>query len=497
MSDVLVAIDQGTTSTRAIAFGLDGRLRAAVQRELPQGFPRPGWVEHDPGTIRDDVIACAREVVDEVGGTGSIVAIGITNQRETTVVWDRSTGTPIHPAIVWQDRRTADRCRDLREAGHEDLVRRRTGLLLDPYFSATKVGWILDEVDGARARAERGELAFGTIDSWVLWCLTGEHATDATNASRTMLFDIESGGWDEELLDLFDVPRALLPEVRDCASDFGETAPDLFGAPIPVRGIAGDQQAATFGQAVFEPGLMKCTYGTGAFALLNTGSRRVESENRLLTTIAWRLDGQTTYALEGSIFVAGAAIQWLRDGLGIIEDAAQTEDLARSIEDTGGVYLVPAFVGLGAPYWDAGARGAAMGLTRDSGRAELARAALEAVAYQTRELLEAMEADGAVRPTALRVDGGLTANDWAMQFLADQLGLEVDRPLVAETTAVGAAALAGLASGVYASLDEIAGLRRPAGSWSPAMDETRRAALYEGWLEAVGRVLTVDPGTSG
>jgi glycerol kinase len=489
---ILLAIDQGTTSTRAIAFDSSGRQIAVAQRELPQGFPRPGWVEHDAERIRDDALECCREVIAslEKGAVG-VAAIGITNQRETTVVWERSTGTPIHPAIVWQDRRTAGACRRLREEGHEAVVRARTGLLLDPYFSATKLAWILDHVDGARDAAGRGELAFGTMDTWVLWNLTGGavHATDVSNASRTMLLDIDEVAWSGELLDLFDIPRTLLPDVRDSAADYGRTPPDLFGAPIPIRGIAGDQQAATFGQAAFAPGAMKCTYGTGAFALLNTGSRRVDSQNRLLTTIAWSLDGETTYALEGSIFVAGAAVQWLRDGIRIIDSATETEDLARTVDDTGGVYVVPAFVGLGAPYWDSEARGAVVGLTRDSGRAEVARATLEAIGYQTRDLLDAMAADGA-EPSTLRVDGGLTANEWAMQFVADQVGITVQRPHVTETTALGAASLAGLASGVFDSTADVAATWRLDREWEPAMEEARRADLYAGWRVAVERVLS-------
>ncbi len=488
---LLLALDQGTTSTRAIAFDRGGRPVASAQRELPQGFPRPGWVEHDPERIRDDALAVCREVLGRVD-VARVRAIGITNQRETTVVWERRTGRPVYPAIVWQDRRTADRCRTLREAGHETLVQERTGLLLDPYFSATKVAWLLDEVDGAREAAERGELAFGTIDCWLLWCLTGGrvHATDATNASRTALFGLETQAWDPELLELFRVPAAILPDVLDSAAEFGATAPDLFGASIPILGIAGDQQAATFGQAAFEPGMMKSTYGTGTFALFNTGPTRVHSENRLLTTVAWRLEGEVTFALEGSIFMAGATIQWLRDRLGILRDAADSERLARSIEDTGGVYLVPAFVGLGAPHWDADARGALLGLTRDTGPAEIARAALEAVAYQSRELLEAMEADGASAPRALRVDGGLTRNEWAMQFLSDMLDLPVERPAVTETTALGAAFLAGLEAGVYGSVEEISEAWALDGSWRPEMEPERREALYAGWRTAVGRVLT-------
>jgi glycerol kinase len=488
----LLAIDQGTTSSRAILFEPSGRPVGVAQRELPQSFPQPGWVEHDPERIWDDTLCVCRDALAKAEVTArDVAAVGITNQRETTVVWERATGRSIHPAIVWQDRRTSDVCRALRERGLEPTVQRRTGLLLDPYFSATKLGWILDHVDGARPAAERGDLAFGTIDSWLLWQLTGGrvHATDVSNASRTMLFDIERQRWDEELLDIFQVPPAILPEVRDSAGDFGETGGELLGAPIPITGVAGDQQAAAFGQAAFEPGMMKSTYGTGCFALLNTGDRRIESRNRLLTTIAWRIDGQTTYALEGSIFIAGAAVQWLRDKLGLIDQAAETERLARSIDDTGGVYLVPAFVGLGAPYWDAEARGALLGLTRDTGAAEIARAALEAVAYQTRDLLDSMEADGATPPVALRVDGGLVANEWAMQFLSDILSVPVQRPIVTETTALGAASLAGLASGVFASTEEIAKTWNLDRSWEPAMDEDRREALYAGWKKAVSRVL--------
>jgi glycerol kinase len=490
--EVLLALDQGTTSTRAIAFDRALRPLHVARRELPQSYPRPGWVEHDPARIRDDAVATLRQVIGALSGAEAVAAIGITNQRETVVVWERATGRPIHPAIVWQDRRTADVCRELRRAGNEDLVRRRTGLVLDPYFSATKLAWILDAVQGARAAAARGELAFGTVDSWLLWSLTGGavHATDVSNASRTALFDIDQGRWDPELLDLFGVPAAMLPEVRDSAGDFGRTARDLFGVEIPIRGIAGDQQAALFGQAAFEPGAVKCTFGTGAFALLNTGTERLLSKNRLLSTIGWRIDGATTYALEGSIFVAGATVQWLRDGLGIIADPTETERLAASVHDTGGVYLVPAFVGLGAPHWDADARGALVGLTRDTGRAAIARAGLEAVAYQTRQLLEAMRADGASGLRALRVDGGFARNDWAMEFLADMVDVPVERPADIETTALGAASLAGLASGVFGSLEEIASAWRLDRMWEPTMEESRRNALYEGWKRAVARVLS-------
>jgi glycerol kinase len=495
--EILLALDQGTTSTRAIAYDRALRPLGVARRELPQSFPRPGWVEHDPEQIREDAIATLVEVIGSLdGGAGAVAAIGITNQRETVVVWERATGRPIHPAIVWQDRRTAEACRDLRRAGHEDLVRRRAGLELDPYFSAAKLAWILDSVDGARAAAARGALAFGTVDAWLLSCLTGGavHATDVSNASRTSLYDINRQQWDPELLDLFDIPAAVLPEVRDSAGDFGRTTPELFGAGIPIRGIAGDQQAALFGQAAFEPGMVKCTYGTGAFALLNTGAERLHSENRLLATIGWRIGGVTTYALEGSIFVAGATVQWLRDGLGIIDHAAETEAMAGSVDDTGGVYLVPAFVGLGAPHWDPDARGALIGLNRDSGRASIARAGLEAVAYQTRQLLEAMGADGADPLRVLRVDGGFARNDWAMRFLADMLGVRVERPADVETTALGAASLAGLGGGVFGSLDEIAAAWRLNRRWEPAMEEPRRAALYEGWKRAVERVRSTGPG---
>lgn len=489
---VVLAIDQGTTSSRAILFDGLGQPLASAQRELPQIFPRPGWVEHDASRIWRDTLAVCRAAIEQAGVDGArIAAIGITNQRETSVVWERATGRPIHHAVVWQDRRTAGACRRLKEDGHEPLVRRKTGLLLDPYFSATKIAWILDHVDGARAAAERGELAFGTIDSWLLWNLTGGrvHATDASNASRTLLFDLSEGRWDPDLLALFGVPETMLPEVRDSSGPFGETAAGLFDRAIPIAGIAGDQQAATFAQAAFRPGMIKSTYGTGAFALLNTGPEPVASPNGLLSTIAWRLAGETTYALEGSIFIAGAAVQWLRDGLHLIEDAAETEPLAAGIQDTGGVYLVPAFVGLGAPHWDPDARGAILGLTRDTGIAEIARAALEAVGYQTRDLMSAMVADSGTEPVSLRVDGGLTANGWAMQFLSDMLDLPVERPEVTETTALGAAYLAGLSTGVYAGLDEIERGWRCGKRWTPSMPAERRDALYDGWQRSVRRVL--------
>jgi len=489
VSDYILAIDQGTTSSRALLFDRAGNIAAQAQTELPQIYPHVGWVEHDPEQIWRDTLGAVRDVMVGVG-VAAIDAIGITNQRETTVVWDRATGKPLYNAIVWQDRRTAERCVELAAAGHAEMIVSRTGLLLDPYFSATKVDWILDHVDGARKRAEAGELAFGTIDCFLLWRLTGGkvHATDATNAARTQLFDIHRQDWDDDLLALHGLPRNLLPEVRDCSGLFGETDPELFGAALPVTGIAGDQQAATFGQAAFTPGMMKSTYGTGCFALLNTGSTAVRSTNKLLTTVAWRLDGKVDYALEGSIFVAGAAVQWLRDGLKIIDDAGQTQALAEATPSTKGVYMVPAFTGLGAPYWDPDARGAILGLTRQSGVGEITRAALEAVCYQTRDLLGAMTADDAPLPPALRVDGGMVANDWTMQFLADILDIPVERPTVTETTALGAAYLAGLATGFFRNIDEIAGHWQCDKRFDPAMAASARTDLYDGWLAAVNRV---------
>ncbi|MDP1907651.1 MAG: glycerol kinase GlpK, partial [Hyphomicrobium sp.] len=439
MGRFVLAIDQGTTSSRALLFAADCRVAGLAQREFTQHFPRSGWVEHDADEIWAGVLATAREAVAQAGGPANIVAIGISNQRETSVIWDRATGRPIHNAIVWQDRRTADACEALRAAGHERIVAERTGLRLDPYFSATKIAWILDHVPGARARAERGELAFGTIDCFLLWRLTGGrvHATDVTNAARTCLLDIRTGAWDDELLRIFGVPRALLPDVRDNAAEFGATEPELFGTAIPIRGMAGDQQAAAIGQACFEPGMLKSTYGTGCFAVLNTGSEAIASEHRLLTTIAYQLDGKRTYALEGSIFVAGAAVQWLRDGLKIIENAQQTGAMAQAADPTQDVILVPAFVGLGAPYWDPDCRGALFGLTRNTGPNELVRAALQAVCFQTFDLLQAMRGDcPAAAKAVLRADGGMAACDWTMQRLADIIDAPVDRPIVLETTAL-------------------------------------------------------------
>jgi glycerol kinase len=486
----LLAIDQGTTSTRAIVFDRDGRKIADAARELPQSYPGPGWVEHDADIIWNDTVACVRGALKRAGvAAADIAGLGITNQRETVVVWDRASGEPIHPAIVWQDRRTTDFCKQHHSEERDAWLQERTGLLLDPYFSATKIAWLLDNVEGARARAEAGELAFGTIDSWLLWKLTGGrvHATDATNASRTLLFNIRTQKWDDELLDFFKVPAAMLPEVRDCAADFGRCERGLFGAEIPVAGIAGDQQAATVGQACFQPGMIKSTYGTGCFMVLNLGREFVASKNRLLTTTAYRLNGEVTYGLEGSIFIAGAAVQWLRDAMKLIQKAAETEDIARSIPDTQGVYMVPAFTGLGAPYWDPEARGAVLGLTRDSGLAHIVRAALESVCYQTRDLIGAMRED-AYAPNELRVDGGMVVNDWLVQFMADVLKLPTVRPQVVETTALGAAFLAGLQTGVYGSLDEIAELWRQDKRFEPAMPAPRADELYEGWQRAVQRV---------
>lgn len=490
MTDYLLAIDQGTTSSRAILFDAQGRPLGQKQKEFRQYYPGDGWVEHDAMEIWQDCLALCRALFSEHGADPAKTVIGITNQRETTVLWDRASGQPLAPAIVWQDRRTADRCEALKKAGHEELVQSRTGLLLDPYFSATKLGWLLDNVDGARERANKGELAFGTIDSWLLWQLTGgaSHATDATNASRTLLFNIHEQRWDDDLLALFDIPAAVLPAVHDSAADFGTCVSDHFGAAVKVLGIAGDQQAALVGQACFQPGMVKSTYGTGCFMMLNTGTDAVRSENRLLTTVGYRLNGETTYALEGSIFVAGAAIQWLRDGLRLIEDASETEALARSVSGARGVYLVPAFTGMGAPWWDPHARGALLGLTRDTGIAEVVTAGLESVCYQTLDLLEAMMADGAARPTALRVDGGMVVNNWLTQALADILGTQVDRPVVTETTALGAAYLAGLQAGVFESLEAVAGQWQCDRSFRPALDEPTRQQRYAGWRQAVARV---------
>ncbi len=491
LDQMILAIDQGTTSSRALLFDAAGGAVSAAQIELPQHFPDDGWVEHDPEDIWRDTVDVVKGALERGDCPPSkIAAIGITNQRETAVIWDRASGEAVYKAIVWQDRRGAALCNELKQAGHEPEVTRRTGLLLDPYFSASKIAWLLDNVTGLRQRAERGEVAFGTIDCFLLWRLTGGtvHATDATNASRTMIYNIHDQDWDDELLALFNIPRALLPQVYDSDADFGATPGDLFGVPLPILGIAGDQQAATIGQACFQPGMMKSTYGTGCFALFNTGDAAVSSKNRLLTTIAYRLGGKTTYALEGSIFVAGAALQWLRDGLKIIESASDSQALAEAADKTHSLYLVPAFTGLGAPYWDADARGAIFGLTRASGPAEIARAALEAVCYQTRDLFEAMRADGATGLETLRVDGGMVANNWMLQTLADTLGVIVERPRVAETTALGAAYLAGLRSGFYSGLAAIADSWQCDARFEPRGDETLRHERYAGWLDAVSRV---------
>ncbi|MGR4068504.1 glycerol kinase GlpK [Billgrantia sp. C5P2] len=491
MADYLLAIDQGTTSSRAILFDRGGHVVRVAQREFPQHFPRDGWIEHDPQDIWDTVLATCREVVQESGvALDAIAGIGITNQRETTLLWERATGRPLYNAIVWQDRRTADLCQQMRDQGGSALVQERAGLLIDPYFSATKLAWLLDNVEGARERAERGELAFGTVDSYLLWRLTGGqvHATDATNASRTMLFNIHTQQWDEELLSLFDIPSGLLPEVRDSSGDFGTAQAEWLGAELPIGGVVGDQQAALVGQACFEPGMGKSTYGTGCFMIVNTGDTPATSRNRLLTTVAYRLGGKTTYAMEGSIFVAGAAVQWLRDGLKLFKEAAETEALAKQTRDGHSVYLVPAFTGLGAPHWDPKARGAIFGLTRDTGIAEIVAAGLQAVCYQTRDLQACMSDDMGVPPGTLRVDGGMAANSWLVQFLADMLGVQVDRPTVLETTALGAAYMAGLRFGWYRDLEEIAELWRCERTFTPSMPEAERERLYKGWLEAVGRV---------
>jgi glycerol kinase len=492
-SQHVLAIDQGTTSTRAILFDQHGSARAVARREVAQHYPSPGWVEHDPEDIWRGVCESVREVLARaVLPQTEVTALGITNQRETTVIWERASGRAIHNAIVWQDRRTADACERLKSAGAEAEVRRKTGLLLDPYFSATKIAWLLDELPGARARAEAGELAFGTIDSFLIWRLTGGrvHASDVTNAARTLLFDIHRLEWDEELLRLFRVPRALLPEVKDCSASYGCCEQTLFGRALPIAGVAGDQQAALFGQACFKAGMAKSTYGTGCFLLLNTGERAVPSTKGLLTTPAYRIRGHTAYALEGAIFVAGAAVKWLRDGLKVIANAADTATLAASVKDDHGVYLVPAFVGLGAPHWDPHARALISGLTLDSGAAHLARAVLESVAYQTLDLTEAMQQEGAQRPAALRIDGGMAANDWFCQFLADVLEARVERPRELETTALGAAFLAGLETGVWPDLAALESTWTEAGVFTPKMAAARRSQLLGGWRQAVRRTLT-------
>jgi glycerol kinase len=498
MSHIL-AIDQGTTSSRAIVFRKDISIASVAQQEFAQHFPASGWVEHEPEDIWSSTVTVCREALTKANLTAKdIAAIGITNQRETTLVWDRATGKAVHRAIVWQDRRTSDICAELKSGGHEPVISQKTGLIIDPYFSGTKVAWILDQVPGARKRAEAGELKFGTVDSYLLWRLTGGkvHATDATNASRTLLFNIHTGAWDDALLKILRVPRSMLPEVKDSSAKFGDSIPDLFGGAIAITGIAGDQQAATIGQACFSPGMIKSTYGTGCFALLNTGATPVVSKNKLLTTIAYQLGGKRTYALEGSIFVAGSAVQWLRDGLGIIKQAAETGPLADKSDPTQSVYLVPAFVGMGAPYWNPNVRGALFGLTRNTGPAELAHAALESVCYQTYDLREAMRADwpSGTAANVLRVDGGMTASDWTMQRLADLLDAPVDRPVIQETTALGAAYLAGLQAGVYPAPAKFADNWRLEHRFRPAMSAATRERKLKGWARAVKGVLASDEG---
>ena len=494
-SAYVLAIDQGTTSTRAILFDASGQVRSSAQVELTQHYPQPGWVEHDPEEIWRSVVRSCREAA--AGADGPIAAIGIANQRETTLLWERATGRPVHNAIVWQDRRTAELCALWQREGLSEIVARRTGLVVDPYFSASKIRWLLDHIPGLRRHAEAGEIAFGTIDSFLLWRLTGgrRHATNVTNAARTMLFDITRPAWDAELLDAFAIPRAILPEVCATGADYGTTAPDLLGAAVPIAALAGDQQAALIGQRCFRPGMVKATYGTGAFALVNTGEAPVASRHRLLTTVGYRFAGRTAYALEGSIFVAGAAVQWLRDRLGIIDSAAAAGPLAARADRRQRLYLVPGFAGLGAPYWAPQARGALIGLTADCGPPEIARAALEAVGYQTRDLVAAMTADAGVEIAALRVDGGMTASDWTMQFLADILPATVERPTVVETTAWGAAYAAGLVRGIYPEPDSLNKPSEPDRRFTPQMPAAEREERYAGWRRAVAGVLAAAPPT--
>jgi glycerol kinase len=495
MSRAILAIDQGTTSSRSIIFDQDMSIKGIGQQEFEQYFPASGWVEHDADEIWKSVLATVDAALSDAGlAANEIAAIGISNQRETIVAWDRESGRPLHRAIVWQDRRTSARCAELKAAGHEDMISEKTGLLIDPYFSATKIGWLLENVEGLRAKAEAGTVCFGTVDSWLIFKLTGgkRHVTDATNASRTMLFNIQTQDWDDDLLGLFGVPRSALPDVLDSADDFGVTALPEIDAELPILGVAGDQQAATIGNACFEPGMLKSTYGTGCFAVLNTGCERLHSKNRLLTTIAYRLDGEVTYALEGSIFIAGAAVQWLRDGLGLIETAEQSNALAAKADPEQQVYLVPAFTGLGAPYWDADARGALFGLTRNTGPAEFAKAALDSVAYQTFDLLDAMARDGAGQTgeAVVRVDGGMVASDYTMQRLADILGRRVDRPVIHETTALGAAWLAGSRAGLWPDRQGFAAKWALDRTFVPSLDEADRQAAIAGWRDAVRRTLS-------
>lgn len=490
MTKYILSIDQGTTSSRAILFNEQARIVRVAQQEFTQYFPQDGWVEHDPEEIWQTTVAVVREVIDNSGVViTDIAAVGIANQRETTILWDRHTGEPVYRAIVWQDRRTAEYCEELKNRGLESTVADKTGLLLDPYFSATKVKWILDNVEGVRKRAAAGEIVFGTVDSFLLWRLSAgkSHKTDATNASRTMLFNIYEQQWDAELCEMFNIPMQILPEVEDSSAEFGKVDADLFGGEIPITGIAGDQQAALIGQCCFEEGMTKSTYGTGCFIIMNTGEQAIKSDNKLLTTVAYRMDGKTVYGIEGSIFTAGAAVQWLRDGLQVIEHAADTEAIASQTGDSAGVYLVPAFTGLGAPYWDPDARGALLGLTRDTGIKEIVTATLEAVCYQTRDLLEAISRDGTT-PTVLRVDGGMVNNNWLVQSLADMLDLAVDRPVITETTALGACYLAGLRVGFFDSMAALQSLWQRERRFTPAMKPLKREKLYRGWLDAVSRI---------
>ncbi len=488
MTGYLLAIDQGTTSTRAILFTHQGKPAFVSQQEFPQHFPADGWVEHDPKDLWNTTEKVCRDVLKQSGlPAKEITAIGITNQRETTIVWDKSTGEPIYNAIVWQDRRTADFCQELRAQGHAEKVRDKTGLLIDPYFSGTKIRWILNHVEGARQRAEKGELLFGTVDTYLIWKMTGgqSHTTDATNASRTMLFNIKTQQWDQELLDMLDIPAAILPKVLNCADDYGHTTEHFLGGSIPISGVAGDQQAALFGQACFEPGMCKSTYGTGCFMIMNTGDTPLASENQLLTTVGYRLNGNVTYAIEGSIFMAGATVQWLRDGIKLITSAGDSLQYALQSGPDQSVYLVPAFTGLGAPHWDPKARGAIVGLTRDTGIGQIVTAGLQSVCYQTRDLLEAMKADGVKELAALRVDGGMVVNSWVMQFLADILEVQVDRPLVTETTALGCAMLAAMQQGIYSSLEELQQNWQCEHSFKPAMNSDTVSRLYKGWQKAL------------
>lgn len=491
----IMAIDQGTTSSRAILFKTNGDILAIEQQEFSQIYPNKGWVEHDPEEIWQTTLQVTQSVIKKAEALNyTVVSIGITNQRETTLVWEKATGKPIYNAIVWQDRRTAQMCQTLKQQGKEQSVTNKTGLLLDPYFSATKVRWILDHVPGAQEKAQNDELAFGTIDTFLIWRLTNgqSHKTDITNASRTNLFNIHTQSWDDELLSLFNIPQAMLPHVMECTDEFGSTTPSIFGTSIPIQGVAGDQQAATVGQCCFAPGDIKSTYGTGCFVLVNTGERALASQNHLLTTVAYKIKGTLHYALEGSIFIAGASVQWLRDGLGLIKSAKETSKLALSLDYDHGVYLVPAFVGLGAPYWSPETRGAIFGLTRDSGSAHFARAALESVCFQTHDLLSAMEKDG-VKPASLNVDGGMIANDWLCQYLTDILSISVNRPTVKETTALGAAYLAGLQHGIYSSTNDLQKRHQLERGFTPHMAEPLRSNILAGWHSAIESTLSYKP----